>query len=113
MTLTYFDPKKVTVFQVDASSKGLGAVLIEEDKPVAFASKALNEAESRYANIEREMQAVVYGYKRFYTFLFRRQFTVHTDHKPLESIHLKHLTAAYYAYKGCSRVTSPASRSRD
>ena len=40
------------------------------------------------------MLAVVYGCERFHTYLFRRNFTVHSDHKPLESIHLKHLTAA-------------------
>ena len=40
------------------------------------------------------MLAVVYDCERFHTFLFGRQLTVHTDHKPLESIHLKHLTAA-------------------
>ena len=61
-----------------ASSKGLGAVLLQDDKPVAFASKALNNMESRYANIEREMLAVLYGCERFHTFLFGRQFTVHT-----------------------------------
>ena len=40
------------------------------------------------------MLAVVYGCERFHTYLFGRNFTVHSDHKPLESIHLKHLTAA-------------------
>jgi len=94
ITLTYFDPKKDTVLQVDASTKGLGATLLQDNKPVAFASKALNEVESRYANIERELLAVVYGCEKFHTYLYGRSFIVHTDHKPLESIHLKHLTAA-------------------
>ncbi|KAK3709526.1 hypothetical protein QZH41_006764 [Actinostola sp. cb2023] len=62
ITLTYFDPKKETVLQVDASTKGLGAALLQDDKPVAFASKALTDVETRYANIERELLAVVYGY---------------------------------------------------
>ena len=53
VTLTYFDPEKETVLQVDASTKGLGATLLQEDKPVAFASKALTDVESRYANIEQ------------------------------------------------------------
>ena len=92
--LTYFDSSKPTVLQVDASLQGLGAALLQDDKPVAFASKALTNTETRYANIEREMLAVVYGCERFHTYLFGRNFTVHSDHKPLESIHLKHLTAA-------------------
>ena len=94
VTLTYFDPEKETVLQVDASTKGLGATLLQEDKPVAFASKALTDVESRYANIERELLAVVYGCEKFHTYLYGRSFTVQSDHKPLESIHLKHLTSA-------------------
>ena len=85
---------KETTLQVDASMKGPSAALTQDRKPVAFASKALTDAESRYANIERELLAVVYGCAKFHTYLYGRSFTVHTDHKPLESIYLKHLTAA-------------------
>ena len=94
VTLTYFDPNKETILQADASQKGLGATLLQEGKPIAFASKALNETESRYANIERELLAVVYGCERFHSYLYGRPFKVHSDHKPLESIHLKHLMSA-------------------
>ena len=94
VTLTYFDPRKEIILQVDASLKGLGATLIQDNKPVAFASKSLTDVETRYANIERELLAVVYGCEKFHTYLFGHRFTVHSDHKPLESIHLKHLTAA-------------------
>ena len=94
VTLTYFDPKKEITLQVDASLKGLGAVLLQDNKPVAFASKALTDVETRYSNIERELLAVVYGCEKFHTYLFGHSFTVNTDHKPLESLHLKHLTAA-------------------
>ncbi|KAL9967831.1 hypothetical protein ACROYT_G026128 [Oculina patagonica] len=94
VTLTYFDPRKEIILQVDASLKGLGAALMQDSKPVAFASKALTDVETRYANIERELLAVVYGCEKFHTYLFGHSFTVHSDHKPLESIHLKHLTAA-------------------
>lgn len=45
MLLRYYDPKKKTTIQVDASSRGLGAALIQEGKPIAFASKALTETE--------------------------------------------------------------------
>ena len=88
-----FDPRKEITLQVDASLKGRGAVLLQDNKPVAFASKALTDVETRYANIERELLAVVYGCEKFRTYLFGHNFTVKTDHKPLESIHLKHLTA--------------------
>ena len=55
ITLTYFDPMKETILQVVASMKSLGASLTQDRKPVAFASKALTDVESRYANIEREL----------------------------------------------------------
>ena len=61
MSLNYFNPSKETSLQVDASNKGLGTVLLQEGKPIAFASKALTELEQRYANIERELLAVVFG----------------------------------------------------
>ena len=85
-TLTYFDPTKPSVVQVDASMRGLGAALLQVNKPIAFASKALKDAETRYANIERELLAVVFGCTRFYTYLFGSQFVIESDHKPLESI---------------------------
>ena len=96
-TLAYYDPAKKIVLQVDASMKGLGAMLLQEGKPIAFASKALTDTESRYAtcNTECELLAVVYGCERFHTYLiYGQSFVVETDHKPLESIQLNHLTSA-------------------
>ena len=53
-TLRYFDPSLPVTIQVNASQVGLGATLLQNGKPVAFASKALTETECQYANIERE-----------------------------------------------------------
>lgn len=94
VTLAYFDAKKEITVQVDASMKALGATLMQDGKPVVFASKTLTDQETRYANIERELLAVVYGCERFHTYLYGQEFTVVSDHKPLQSIHLKHLKAA-------------------
>ena len=93
-TLRYFDANKPVVIQVDASQKGLGAALLQDGCPVAFASKALTPAEQRYANIEREMLACVFGAERFHTYVFGRSFTIESDHKPLEQISLKNLADA-------------------
>ena len=56
--LTYYDPKKITVLQTDASIKGLGACLLQDEKLVYFASKALTEAQQGYVAIELESLAV-------------------------------------------------------
>ena len=92
--LAYYDPTKEVTLQVDASSTGLGAALLQDKKPIAFASKALTDTESRYANIERELLAVVYGCERFHTYLYGRSFIAESDHKPLEAIQLKNLMSA-------------------
>ena len=93
-TLRYFDANKPVVIQVDASQKGLGAALLQDGCPVAFASKALTPAEQRYANIEREMLACVFGAECFHTYVFGRSFMIESDHKPLEQISLKNLADA-------------------
>ena len=90
-TLRYFDVRKPVTVQVDASKKGLGAALLQDGCPVAFASKALTPTEQRYANIEREMLACVFGAERFHTYVFGCAFTIESDHKPLEQINLKNL----------------------
>ena len=94
VTLAYFKPGADTVIQVDAFGRGLGAVLLQAGKPIAFASKSLSDCETRYANIEREMLAVVFGCERFHTYVYGTRFTVGSDHKPLEIIILKNLAAA-------------------
>ena len=77
--------------QVHASQVGLGAALLQNGKPVAFASKALTKTECWYVNIEREMLAAVFGVERFHTYVYGRSFMIESDHKLLESISRKNL----------------------
>lgn len=63
--LRYYDVTKPVIIQVDASKSGLGAALIQSNMPVAYALRALTETENRYAQIEKELLAVVFGYNRF------------------------------------------------
>ena len=94
MSLTNFNPSKETNLLVDTSNKGLGAVLLQEGKPIAFTSKSRTEMEQRYANMEWELLAVVFGCERFRTYSYGCKFKVESDHKPLEMISLKNLIAA-------------------
>ena len=90
-TLRYFDPSLPMTIQVDASQVGLGTALLQNGKPIAFASKALTKTECRYTNIEREMLAAVFEVERFHAYIYGWSFTIKSDHKLLESISRKNL----------------------
>ena len=93
--LKYFDPAKPVKISVDASSKGMGAVLLQDEQPVAYASKTLTKSQQNYAQIEKEMLAIVFGCTRFHEYIFRLQnVEIETDHKPLEMILTKPLHQA-------------------
>ena len=84
--LAYYNPKKETVLQTDASTKGLGACLLQDDKPIYFTSKALTEMQRGYIAIEIESLAVAWAVENFHHFLYGCHFILETDQKPLEAI---------------------------
>lgn len=92
--LKFFDPQKKTVLQCDASMSGLGACLLQDGHPIAYASRALTPAETNYAQIEKELLSIVFGVERFESYVYGRKVFVDTDHKPLESIMKKSLLSA-------------------
>ena len=92
--LKYYDLKKETVLQTDASIKRLGACLLHDGHPIYFASKSLQDAECRYVTIELEALAVAWAMEKFHHFLYASHFTLETDQKPLETILMKSLTEA-------------------
>jgi len=90
-TLAYYDKEAETQVIVDASPVGLGGILSQKQKdgnfrPVMFASRTLTDVETRYSQTEREALAVVWGCERFHLYLYAKEFTLITDHKPLEII---------------------------
>ena len=89
--LAYYNPRKQTVLQTDTSIRGLGTCLLQEDKPVYFACKALTEPQKGYAAIVIESVAVAWAMEKFHHFLYANLFILETDQKPLEAILSKRL----------------------
>lgn len=92
--LRYFDMKKPLTLTVDASSKGLGAALVQDEQPIVYASRALTKSQQNYAQIEKEALAISFGCEKFHQYIFGRSVTVESDHKPLQSIFKKSLHQA-------------------
>ncbi|GBL78035.1 Retrovirus-related Pol polyprotein from transposon gypsy [Araneus ventricosus] len=78
---------------VDASPFGLGAVLQQRGKPIAFASSTLTPAQRNYAHIEKELLAVVYGCKKIHQYVYGTKFKIYSDHKPLMAMSKRPLSA--------------------
>ena len=104
--LRYFDVHAPVVLQVDASEYGLGAALLQpaadlinsrnvQWQPVAYSSSSLSPTEQRYAQIEKETLAIVHAFHKFDQLLFGKSaVTVHSDHKPLETMFKRPLASA-------------------
>ena len=92
--LKFFDVDKPVLIQTDASQSGLGACLLQEKHPIAFASRALTKAEENYSQIEKELLAICFGCAKFHQYTYGREVEIHTDHRPLETIFKKPLIKA-------------------
>ncbi|CAC5402739.1 unnamed protein product [Mytilus coruscus] len=95
--LQYYDLNKPLTLSVDASSKGLGAVLIQNQKPVGYASRALTQTQKRYPQIEKETLAIVYGCNKFYEYLITNWDIF--DGWPNEKSELLHSLIPYWTFR--------------
>ena len=82
------DFDKRFILQTDASDRGVGAVLSQEDesgrdRPIAYFSRKLLPRESRYSTVEKECLAIKLGVEAFSVYLIGREFTIQTDHRSL------------------------------
>ena len=71
---------------VDASPVWLAAILTQQGKIIAYASKALSEVEQRYCQTEREVLAIVWACEHFHLYLFGHKFNLVSDCRPLEVV---------------------------
>ena len=77
---------------MDSSKHGLGAVLLQDGRPIEYASYTLTPSERNWAQIEKKALGVLYGLERFDKYTYSRPITVENDYKPLASILSKPLS---------------------
>ena len=77
--LRYYNLQEEVTLQCDASQSGLGAAMLQNGQPVAYASRALAPAESRYAQIKKELLAIVFACQHFATAFFAEITTWSSD----------------------------------
>lgn len=86
-TLALYDPEAETKISADASSYGLGAVLLQKSapgwKPIAYASRSMFKTEKQYAQIEKEVLAITWACDKFSMYVLGKSIKIETDHKPM------------------------------
>lgn len=90
--LVHYDIKKPIRMSVDSSKDAIGAVILHGKNPIAYASKSLTKCQENYAQIEKELYAIVFGCKKFHQYIYGIPIQVETDHQPLVTLFKKPLS---------------------
>ena len=86
--LVHYNLELPIVVSSDASSCGIGSVLSHRlqdgsDKSIAYASRSLSDCEKKYAQLEKEALALIFGIAKFHKYMYGREFLLQTDQMPL------------------------------
>ncbi|GFS38880.1 transposon Tf2-9 polyprotein [Nephila pilipes] len=73
--LNVFSASDEIIIQCDSSKDGLGSFLIQKGQPVSFVSHSLTNSEKNYAQIEKELLAIVFSFEKYHNFVCGRKFT--------------------------------------
>ena len=85
--LALLDFSKTFEIECDASGIGIGAVLMQEKRPIVYFSEKLNGAALNYPTYDKELYALVRALETWQHYLWSKEFVIHTDHESLK--HLK------------------------
>ncbi|KAG0435658.1 Retrovirus-related Pol polyprotein from transposon 17.6 [Dictyocoela muelleri] len=86
LTLYIPDPNKRYCLETDASEIGLGGVLKQEGRPIAYVSRLLKGSEKNYSITEKEFLAILWAMEKFQYLLLGKEFDLITDHKAIEKV---------------------------
>ncbi|XP_022867834.1 uncharacterized protein LOC111387505 [Olea europaea var. sylvestris] len=91
------DFTKPFALHCDASKLGIGAILSQEGKPVAYFSQKLAGARGRYSTYDAELYAVVQAIRHWRHYLFQREFFLYSDHEALKHLSSQESVSARHA----------------
>lgn len=102
LVLALPDFSVVVELHTDASKTGIGAVLSQKGRPIAFFSEKLAGARFRYSTYDIEFYAIVQAIKHWRHYLFHKEFVLYTDHDALKHLSsqgkVSSLHASWIAY---------------